>query len=69
MDCDSDFSPIQDPVKRKLTFTEEKPTVTPLTRQFHALSLTDHEGRNDSEHARRAERDVCAVRQLGLGRL
>lgn len=44
MDCDSDSSPIQDPVKRKLTFTEEKPTVTPLTRQFHALSLTDHEG-------------------------
>ena len=69
MDCDSDSSPIQDPVKRKLTFTEEKPTVTPLTRQFHALSLTDHEGRNDGEHARRAERDVCAVRQVGLGRL
>lgn len=44
MDCNSDSSPIQDPVKRKLTFAEEKPTVTPLTRQFHTLSLADHEG-------------------------
>ena len=44
MDCDSDSSPIQDPMKRRVSFTEEKATVTPLTRQFHALSLTDHEG-------------------------
>ena len=59
----------QNQVNRRVGFTEEKPTVTPLTRQFHALSLTDHEGRNDGEHARRAERDVCAVRQVGFGRL
>ena len=34
----------QNQVNRRVGFTEEKATVTPLTRQFHALSLTDREG-------------------------